>query len=127
MSQFVENRHRSFPASGAIPQYSRVTMQANGQLAIAGQAVRDIGVTSRPAFAAGDNTDVILRDGGTHPMIAAGAIAAGDYVWTAANGQVVDATGATTGAFEVGIALGAASGAGAVIEVVRTNGTLAHV
>lgn len=123
MSQYVEGNHKTFTLPSSLTnfaQYSRVTL-SSGVLALAGIADKEIGVVTRPPAGVGASMpiDVLLRtSAGTTPMVAAGAITAGSLVYTAANGQV---STTSTSALLVGIALNAASGAGSVIEVLRSS------
>lgn len=114
MSQFVDVGCKAFTnGATAIDRYLRVKL-SSGVLALAGDEP-DIGVTSRRVEASVPG-DVILRSKpGTTPMVAAKAIAAGDVVYSAADGKVTDAGGAE----RIGVALDAATGDGAVIEVLR--------
>jgi len=50
-------------------------------------------------------------------MVASKAIAVGDTVYTAASGKISDTQ--ATGAFEIGVALEAATADGEIIEVLR--------
>lgn len=115
--QFLEGNHKAFTnGNTARAQYVRVVLTA-GVLELASATQREIGITTRriEADVAGD---VLLRTAnGTVPMIAAGAIAAGAVVYTAASGKINDVQ--ATGAFRVGIALEAATADGDVIEILR--------
>lgn len=115
--QFVENNHKAFTnGASTIAKYLRVKLTA-GALAVAGATDRELGVTSRFLDASVPG-DVLLRNqNGTTPMVAAGAIALGAVVYTAADGKINDAQ--VAGAYRVGIALEAASGDGSIIEVLR--------
>lgn len=115
MGQYIDGNERTFTAGGALDQYLRVKL-SSGKLAAAGIGDKDLGVTTRAAFADGDDVAVRLRNcNGTTKGIAAKAIAVGDTVYTAASGKFSDAQG--TGAFEYGVALSAASGNGSVFEI----------
>lgn len=115
--QFLEGNHKTFTnGNTARSQYVRVVLTA-GVLELASATQREIGIATRriEADVAGD---VLLRTAnGTVPMIAAGAIAAGAVVYTAASGKINDVQAA--GAFRVGIALEAATADGDVIEILR--------
>ena len=125
MSQFVDGNTKTFRASEAIPQYSRVTLANTGLVGVAGLAVKDIGTAITAAFAAGDLVTVKLRTAaGTHKMIAQEALAIGATVYTEASGKVQDTAQATS--FQVGTALEAAGADGDIIEVLyNTHGDTA--
>lgn len=116
--QFVENAHKALLNGGtAIAQYRRVKLAA-GVLSVAGLADAGIGITSR-RVEADVHGDVWLHPGsggvGTQPMVAAVQIAAGDAIYTAADGEVSNVQG--VGSYLLGYALEAASGDGAIFEV----------
>jgi hypothetical protein len=111
--QYVEASVRCFVAGGAIGQHLRVKF-GGSTISVCGAADPGVGTTEDPAFASGDQVGVRLRTAvGTRPMVAAGAIAAGAYVYGAAAGKVNDVVG---GVF-VGVALEAATADGDIIEV----------
>lgn len=117
MSQSVMGPMRSFTCGGAIAQFARVKL-SSGKLAAAGVADKDLGTLLEASFADGDVRAVLLRTAeGTAKCIAAGAIAAGAAVSTAASGKVNDT--AATGSFIFGDALEAAAADGDIIEVLR--------
>lgn len=114
MSQ-VHSGDMSFTAGAAIAKHLRVKL-ASGVLAAAGVADKELGTALNASFASGDLITVSLRNSsGTKKMIAAGAIAVGADVYTAASGKVND-TAATT-SYLLGTALEAAAADGDVIEV----------
>lgn len=116
MSQYSDGGCRTFEADEAIPVYSRVKLDADGKVTIAGLADKDIGVAMREAFAAGDEIAVKLRNAqGTLPCLASEAIAVGATVYTEASGKVQDTAQAT--AFIFGTAVTAATADGDEIEV----------
>lgn len=121
MAQYVDYGHKAFPANAAISQYLRVKLVSlNGAPAVdvAGLADREAGVATRPAFAQGDPVDVRLTSAsGTCPMVASGAITLLAEVYSDAGGKVSATQGSN--AVLIGTALTAASGDGAVIEVLR--------
>jgi len=120
MSQQVDGNHKTFEADAAIPIYSRVKLDSDGKITVAGLADKDIGTATREAFAAGDEIAVKLRTAaGTHKMLASEALAAGATVYTETSGQVQDTAQAT--AFQVGTALEAATAANDVIEVIYNS------
>jgi len=125
MSQFVDGNTKTFRASEAIPQYSRVTLASTGLVGVAGLAVKEIGTAITPAFAAGELVTVKLRTAaGTHKMIAQEALAIGAEVFTETSGKVQDTAQATS--FRVGVALEAATADGDIIEVLyNTHGDTA--
>jgi hypothetical protein len=115
MSQQVDSQTKAFPASAAIPQFSRVVLASNGTVSTAVLADREIGITQNPAFAAGDIVTVKLRSStGTHKAIANAAITRGAQVFSAASGRV---SVSATGAFNLGQALETSTAAGDVIEI----------
>ncbi|HEX5497897.1 MAG TPA: capsid cement protein [Thermomicrobiales bacterium] len=115
MSQFTNGNVKTFFASGAIPQFSRVKLVA-GLLAVAAAADADIGIAEIAAFASGDAIPVRLRTAaGTYKCIASAAIAQGAEVYADANGEV----GVTNTNPAFGTALDAVSGAGSIVEVLR--------
>lgn len=125
MGQYVDGNVKSFEADEAIPQYSRVKLDSDGKITVAGLTDKDIGTAREAAFAAGDVIGVRLRTAaGTHKMIASEALAAGATVYTETAGKVQDTAQATS--FQVGQALEAAGADGDVIEVLyNTHGDTA--
>lgn len=125
MGKYCENGNLSCVADEAIPQYSRVKFDSDGRVTIAGLADQDIGVAMEPAFAAGDQIPVRLRNApGTVPMIAIEALAVGALVYTETDGKVQDTAAST--AFLTGRALEAATADGDIIEVLRFDGGVAN-
>ena len=119
MASYVNGPTRTFEAGGAIAENLRVTL-STGKLAVAGVADKDLGTMSRPSFASGDQVAVNLRNApGTVKMVAAGAIAVGAAVHTAADGKVNDTAASTS--YLVGTALSEATADGDVIEVLRNS------
>lgn len=112
------DRIPSFQVSAALPENALVKLSA-GKLALCAAADTNcIGSTMRQTFAADDWVSVRpLHDNGTHRMIAAGAVAVGDVVNQAANGQVQSGAGTV----QRGIALTAATAAGDYIDVMPRN------
>jgi hypothetical protein len=90
--QYTEGPTKTFTASAALAIYRRVRLNASGLLAYAGAADTDcIGITTRPAFAAGEKIAVwLLTSPGTYPVIAASAFAAYAALYAAADGKVDD-------------------------------------
>jgi predicted RecA/RadA family phage recombinase len=116
--QYCENGRKAFINGGtALARYTRVKL-SSGVLAAAVLADKEIGVLME-RVEANQYGDVLLRtSSGTTPMIAAAPITAGATVFTAAAGKVSN-TG--TGAFQVGVALEAATADGDIIEVLRNS------
>lgn len=124
MSQFNDNGYRAFVCDEAIAQWARVTLDADGRVTTAGLADKGIGVATRETFAAGDPVAVSLNTKpGTIKMIAVEALAAGATVYSEASGKVQDTAQAT--AFQVGVALEAATADGDIIEVMPQIGDTA--
>lgn len=120
MSQFVDTNVKAFIADEAIPLYSRVKLDSDGRVTIAGLTDKEVGTACQAALAAGDVIGVRLRTAaGTHKMIAVEALAIGATVYTEAAGKVQDTAQAT--AFQVGTALEAATADGDVIEVLYNS------
>lgn len=116
--QHTEGGEKTFVADGAIPQYARVKLDADGRITVAGLADIDIGVAREAAFAAGQAIAVWLRNRpGTVPMIAIEAIEVGDIVYSEADGKVQDTAAST--AYAVGQAVTAAAVDGDYLEVMR--------
>lgn len=116
MSQYVDGNEKGFEADGAIAQYARVKLDADGKVTVAGASDVDIGVAMREAFAAGDRIPVRLASAaGTFKVIAADEIATGAKIYTAASGKVNDVAGGV----DWGRALEGASGDGSIIEALR--------
>lgn len=122
MSQFNDAGYKSFQASAAITQYARVKMASDGTISTAGLTDRECGVAMEASLASGDVIPVKLRSaGGTHKMIAAGAVTRGALVYTAASGKMDDVATAT--GYLLGHALEAATANNDVIEVLyNTHG-----
>lgn len=120
MSQYNDSGCKAFEADEAIPQYSRVKLDSDGKVTIAGLTDKEIGTATRPAFQAGDVIDVRLRTApGTTKMLVSEALAAGATVYSEADGKVQDTAQATS--FQVGTALEAATADGDVIEVLYNS------
>lgn len=118
---------RSFVASAAIPQFSRVKF-TGGKVAVAAATENAVGFTERASFADGNDVAVFLNSfSGTVPAIAAKAIAAGAAVYAAAAGKVTDSDAGS--ALFLGYAGTAAAADGDVFELITypTQGDLAGV
>lgn len=119
MSQYVETGTKAFTAGAAIAANLRVKL-SSGKLAAAGLADKEIGTIVDASFADLDIRNVRLRTAqGTVKMVAAGAIAAGDPVYTAASGKCNDTAAST--AYLIGTALEAAGADGDTIEILRNS------
>ena len=124
MSQYNDTGRKAFEADEAIAQHLRVKLDSDGKVTVAGLTDKGIGVATRAAFAAGDIIDVALNSKpGTVKMVAIEALDAGATVYSEANGKVQDTAQAT--AFQVGVALEAATADGDVIEVMPQVGDTA--
>ena len=123
----VEQGFRTFTIGTVtnIVQFSRVKLDASGQLEVAGIDEAGIGyvdnfVGAAADLAAGDKVTVRLNNAqGTHEALVTvdTAIAAGTVLYDAADGKLTDNNTGTAR----GIALEAASGDDAVIEVSLTS------
>ena len=116
--QYLEGGNKAFVnGDTVIPRYTRVKL-SSGVLAVAGATDKELGVLDRRAQA-NDYASVLLRTAaGTTPMIASEAISAGATVFTADAGKVGPSA---TGAFQIGVALEAATADGDIIEVLRNR------
>ena len=112
MAQYVETPTKTFTAAGALGQHLRVITP--GALALAGANDLELGTMDLPCLAAGLTTVRLRSAQGTCKMVASAAISAGAAVYAAAGGKI-----SSTGTLHIGQALEAASGDGAVIEVLR--------
>jgi hypothetical protein len=113
---YIEGNVRTFQVSAALEEH-RLVKLSSGKLAYAGQAdgAALLGSTTKETFAADEYVGVdLINRSGTRILTAAGAIAAGAVVYTAANGKVDDVA---TSATRVGIALTAAGADGDFLEV----------
>jgi CMP-2-keto-3-deoxyoctulosonic acid synthetase len=108
------NPVKTYPAGAVMGNHLRVVL-SSGQLALASNTQRELGVLNRRVLEVGEDAPVILRNAqGTVPMVAAGAIALGAEVFAAANGKV-----AATGTVSIGTAETAAAADNDFIEVLR--------
>mgnify|MGYP006422253613 CR=1 FL=1 len=116
MPQFVETATRTFTnGSTALAKGTRVVL-SSGVLAAAAVGERDLGVLEYRAEADEPAAVRLLSAQGTQVAIAAGEIAAGAIVSTAASGKVNDV--AATGSFERGMAVTGAAADGDLIEII---------
>jgi hypothetical protein len=112
---YVATPTRTFPNNTALAKHLRVTL-SSGFLAAAGATTKELGTMEYASLSTDEAACVRLRTAeGTAIFIAAGAIAAGAAVHTAASGKVNDDQ--ATGAFALGTALTAAAADGDYIEV----------
>lgn len=124
MSQYDDSGYKTFECDEAIAKFARVKLDSDGKITTAGLADKGIGVATRETFAAGEPVSVKLNSGpGTCKMIASEALDAGATVYSEASGKVQDTAQAT--AFQVGVALEAATADGDVIEVMPQVGDTA--
>lgn len=114
-AQPIAGNTRTFTSGATIPAYSRVNL-SSGELAVAGLADADeVGYTTEDSVD-GDAVAVVLRGAsGTQTVIAAGAIAEGALVYSAADGEVNDVAASTS--YPRGIALEAAAADQDLIEI----------
>lgn len=109
--------------TGGVAPYRLVKLSA-GKVVHNTEAATDdtIGVTLSGVAEGASVSVALLNTGGTLEMTASEAIASGAKVYAAADGKVQDLPG-TAGTYRIiGIAMQAASGDGAVIEVLPMNG-----
>jgi len=121
MSQRDDSGFKTFEADEAIPLYSRVKLDSDGKITMAGLADRSIGtLQTRAALAAGDLVPVKLRSAaGTHKVRAIEACAIGALLYSEAAGEVQDTAAQT--AFLEGTALEAAGAENDIIEMLYNN------
>ena len=117
MSQYTESGVKTLVASAAIGANLRVADNGSGKVELADASTLEIGVTSRPSFAADEDIPVRLRSAqGTVMMVAAGVVAAYAEVFAAAGGKCDD-SGTVSLGHNMG---GAATADGDIIEVLRS-------
>lgn len=104
----------TFSASATVTGGQLVVVTGDRTVGPAGDDALAIGTAGFDA-AIGDDVTVFLRGAGVHPLVAAGAIAAGAQVISAAVGGRVATIGA--GSNPVGIALTTATDVGDVVDV----------
>lgn len=107
----------------AIEAHARVAYGAAGTVSVAGIAVTGIGNVKSAIAASGRGLVRLHNAPGTHFGVASEAIAVGDIVYCAAAGRYSKTAGG--GAYAMGYALTAASGAGVVFTYVKVPGYFA--
>ncbi len=112
----------TLPCSAALNPYLRVKYDATYGLVVAGAEDVELGTTNTTHVVDGVGASSVAsvvdaKAPGTVKMVAAGAFDYGATVYGAANGKVDDVANGNV----IGIALQAASGDGAVVEVLRTK------
>ncbi len=114
--EYIEGKAVPFTASAAVTEGQVVELSGAEQVApTAGASSKVVGVALMDAAA---NEKVTVITEGVVEVTASGAIAAGDRVKSAANGQVAAATLGTDPDYQIiGIALTAAAAAGDKIKV----------
>lgn len=122
----IETREavKGFSATAAIEQYRLLRLTAGSGTAVEHCGAEDepIGISDQDDVAVGEFVSVrLLSDAGTAKVQAAGAIAIGDRVYPAANGQIDDVT--TANGKSIGVALEAATAANDIIEVLLDGAT----
>ncbi|MBL4700446.1 MAG: DUF2190 family protein [Phycisphaeraceae bacterium] len=118
MSAYNDSGLKTFTAGAAIAQHSLVKLAA-GVLTVAGVGDRPIGTLEEASGAADQPRTVRLFNcPGTRKMIASGAITLHAVVYLDAAGKIT----ATVGGDIVGMALGAATADGDIIEVLPLEG-----
>lgn len=124
MSQFNDVGYKTFECDEALTQFSRVKLDSDGKITVCGLTDKGIGVVTRATSAAGEFVDVSLNTKpGTMKMIASEALSAGAIVYSEASGKVQDTAQAT--AYQVGVAMEAATADGDIIEVMPEVGDTA--
>jgi hypothetical protein len=121
MSQRDDTGFKTFEADEAITLYSRVKLDSDGKITMAGLADKSIGtLQTKPALAAGDLVPVKLRSAaGTHKVRVKEACDAGALLYSEADGEVQDSAIET--AFVEGTALETAGAENDVIEFLYNN------
>ena len=110
--------YKSFIATGtAIPAYTRVTVNASGQITAAAATDITIGVTMEYIASNGIGNVKLFSAPGSFMMTASAAITAGTQLYPTASGRVA---GTGTTALNL-VALDAATAAGDVIEALPMN------
>jgi hypothetical protein len=113
---YTSQPSRKFVAGENLASYRVVTAEAAAVLLADSATAAPIGTTGIDGgVASGENVDVLLMNApGTRLLTAGAAITAGDAVAVTTDGKVI---AATTEEYVFGLALEAAAGANAVIEV----------
>ncbi len=112
----VQNSQRTFVAGEALNPYLLVKVEADGHVVKAGGVADQpiVGLTTTASVNAGATTISLVNGGGTAYATANEAIAAGDLVYTAADGKI---TSSVVDHTRIGIALEASSADGDIIEI----------
>ena len=112
----VQNSTRTFGAGEALSPYLLVKVESDGDVVKAGASAGQpiVGLTTTPATSGVATTISLVNGGGTAYATANEAIAAGDFVYTAADGKI---TSSVVDHTKVGVALMASAGDGEVIEI----------
>lgn len=106
----------TFVAGAALPPYVRVKL-VSGQLQLASGSEAEVGTTLGRAFAQGDLVAVLPRElAVVRKCVAVAAFAQFAPLFAAANGKVDD-----SGTLPRGVALEAASGDGAIVNVLSSQ------
>lgn len=113
---YTQESMKTFVCSEAFAQHILVKRDAAGTVSIADLTDTPIGVSQSMTNAANEEANIrLLNGGGTIEMVAAAAITNNAVVYGRADGKISsDSSGS---AVRIGIALEAASGDGARIEV----------
>lgn len=121
MSQRDDTGFKTYEADEAIPLYSRVKLDADGKITLAGLTDKSIGTAyCEAAFAAGDKIAIKLRSAaGTHKVRVSEAVAAGALAYSEADGELQDTAQAT--AFIEGTFLEAATAEDDIVEFMYNN------
>lgn len=108
----------AIPTAVAVVRGARYTLDASGTVALSAIGVRGDFVASQTAAASEPFAAFSLQNGSIIPMLATGALAVGDTVYSAASGTV---SSTSTSAVLLGKAVTAASGSGILFEVLLEN------
>ncbi len=113
LPKFKPGQAVTFKASAAVTGGRQVVVTGNRTVGPAGDDAVAIGTAGFDA-AIGEDVTVFLRGNGVHPLVAAGAIAAGAKVITATGGKVATIASGTN---PIGLALTAAAADNDLVEV----------
>ena len=115
--QIVDGNCKGFLNGTSAIGYGLRVKVSSGVLALAGLTDAELGVADAPLTASEHGSVRLRTSSGTTPMVASGAISALAAVYTAADGKISSTEG--TGAYQIGVALEAATADGDIIEVLR--------